>query len=450
MNHHYDFLVLGAGSGGLAAAKRAAGHGANTAIIEDGAIGGTCVNRGCVPKKVMWNTASIAEMLGDAADYGFNLTQQSFDWLTIKRARDVYIERLHEIYYRGLDVAGVREIRGRARFKDAKTIEVGTTIVTADHILIATGSRPRVPAVPGAELGITSDGFFELQSLPRRVVVVGGGYIAVELAGIFNALGSEVTVMLRGEILLRRFDVTLRESLMEHMQEDGTNILTRAQLDCLERDAGGKISLSGPRGNRMSGHDLVLWATGRRANIEGLGLEHTGVATSEQRFVQTDAWQNTNVPGIYAVGDVTGRAALTPVAIAAGRRLADRLFGGEPDARLDYDNIPTVVFSHPPIGTVGVTEDEARERYGDDAVKIFQSRFTDMYHAISRRKPHTVMKLVTVGTEERIVGCHLIGRGADEIIQGFAVAVKMGAKKSDLDNTVAIHPTAAEELVTMR
>lgn len=450
MTTHYDFLVLGAGSGGLAAAKRAAGHGAKTAVVEAGAIGGTCVNRGCVPKKVMWNTASIAEMLHDASDYGFDLNPRGFDWTVVKRARDAYIERLHGIYHRGLDVTGVGEIHGRARFKDAKTVEVGGTVYRAEHILIATGSRPQVPAVPGAELGITSDGFFELDSLPRHAVVVGGGYIAVELAGIFNALGTDVTLLLRGEILLRRFDATLRENLMEHMQEQGVNVLTCVQLERLERDRDGRITLCGADGEKLSGQDLVLWATGRNANTEGLGLESAGIAVNGHGHIHTDLYQNTDVAGIYAVGDVTGRAQLTPVAIAAGRRLADRLFGGDSNAHLDYENIPTVVFSHPPIGAVGLTEDEARERYGDDAVKMYQTRFTDMYHAVTRRKPHTAMKLVTVGAKEKVVGCHVIGRGADEIIQGFAIAVKMGATKSEFDNTVAIHPTAAEEFVTMR
>ena len=450
MTTHFDLLVLGAGSGGLAAAKRAAGHGAKTAIVEAGAIGGTCVNRGCVPKKVMWNTAAIAEMLHDAPDYGFDVHSRGFDWIAVKRARDAYIERLHGIYHRGLDVTGVGEIHGRARFKDAKTVEVGGAVYSAEHILIATGSRPQVPAIPGAELGITSDGFFELESLPRRAVVVGGGYIAVELAGIFNALGTDVTLLLRGEILLRRFDATLRENLMEHIQEQGVNVLTCVHLERLERGRDGRITLCGADGENLSGQDLVLWATGRNANMEWLGLESAGVAVNEHGHIHTDLYQNTNVAGIYAVGDVTGRAQLTPVAIAAGRRLADRLFGGEPDAHLDYENIPTVVFSHPPIGTVGLTEDEAHERYGGDAVKVYQTRFTDMYHAITRCKPHTVMKLVTVGAKQKVVGCHVIGRGADEIIQGFAVAVKMGATKSDFDNTMAIHPTAAEEFVTMR
>lgn len=446
----YDLLVIGAGSGGIAAARRAAAHGARTAIIEHGTIGGTCVNRGCIPKKMMWNAAGIAETLRDAGDYGFDITMRDFDWARIKRARDGYIERLNGIYQRGLETANVEYIPGRARFHDPTTLTVDNTRFTSTHVLIATGGRPEVPALPGAELGITSDDFFELERQPRRVMVVGGGYIAVELAGLLNSLGSEVSLLLRGETLLRKFDEAVRDALMEQMQEHGINILTCIGLTHLEREPSGALALCGARDFKISGFDHVLWAIGRRPNTEDLGLERAGVTLDARGHVVTDAFQNTNIAGVYAVGDVTGRALLTPVAIAAGRALADRLFGGLPDARLDYDNIPTVVFSHPPIGAVGLTEGEARERYGDDAVKVYQTRFTPLYHAITERKPHTLMKLIVMGERERVVGCHLVGLNADEIIQGFAVAIKMGATKTDLDRTVAIHPTSAEELVLLR
>lgn len=445
----YDFLVIGGGSGGLAAAKRAAAHGARTALIERGRLGGTCVNRGCVPKKLMFNAASIAEMLRDARGYGFDFGANGFNWSRLKTARDAYVERLNAIYRRGLTSAGVTEISGEARFFDAHSVDVGGTRLRANHILIATGAYRDRPDIPGADLGITSDGFFEIDTQPNCVLIVGGGYVAVELAGIFHSLGSEVTLLLRGERLLARFDASLRDVLLEEMEESGISVMRPAQIAAVESDGDG-LAVHLERAHRMSGFDTVIWATGQRANTAQLALDRTGVAVDEHGFVTTDDYQNTNVPGIYAVGDVTPRLALTPVAIAAGRRLADRLFGGEPEARLDYANVPTVVFSHPPIGTVGLTEDEARELYGINDVKVYESRFTSLYYAVTEQHPPTLMKLVTVGPREKVVGCHLIGRGVDEIIQGFAVAVKMGATKADLDNTVAIHPTSAEELVTMR
>ncbi|MHB8455341.1 MAG: glutathione-disulfide reductase [Acidiferrobacterales bacterium] len=449
MDTHFDYLVIGGGSGGIASARRAANHGARVALFERDRIGGTCVNRGCVPKKVMWNAAGIAATLNDASDYGFDLTTRAFDWNRIKTARDSYIGHLNATYHRGLEKSEVAEIAGSAHFADTRTLMVGGNHYTADHILIATGSTPHVPDLPGAELGITSDGFFELESQPRRVAVVGGGYVAVELAGLLRLLGSEITMLLRGETLLRHFDASLRDTLTEEMRKDGIKILSGISLARVEKSPEGLL-LRSSAGKEMTGFDTVLWATGRGANTAGLELANCGVATGADGFVITDAFQNTSVSGIYAVGDVTGRVELTPVAIAAGRHLADRLFGGKPEARLDYDNIPTVVFSHPPIGTVGATEEDARERFGEKAVKIYQTRFTNLQYAITRRRPATVMKLVTVGDNEKIIGCHIIGLHADEIIQGFAVAVKMGAHKADFDNTVAIHPTSAEELVTMR
>ncbi len=450
MNRHYDYLVIGAGSGGIASSRRAAGYGARTALIEGGAIGGTCVNVGCVPKKVMWNTASIAELLHDAPYYGFDIQHNGFDWSAIKRARDAYVQRLHGIYDRGLDLSGVERVHGWARFIDAHTVEADGERYSADHILVATGGRPQVPDIPGAELGITSDGFFALERQPRHAVVVGAGYIAVEFAGLLSSLGTDVTMLLRREVFLRRFDAALRETLMDEMQNAGINILTCMHLDRLERGPGGSLIAQSTSGETLGSVDCVVWAIGRLPNSDKLALERAGVETDQSGYVKVDDYQNTTAAGIYAVGDVTGRVQLTPVAIAAGRRLADRLFGGHPDARLDYESIPTVVFSHPPIGTIGMTEDRARELYGEGSVKVYQSRFVNMFYAVTERKPPTVMKLVTVGEQEKIVGCHVIGAHADEIIQGFSVAIKMGARKRDFDRTVAIHPTAAEEFVTMR
>jgi glutathione reductase (NADPH) len=445
----YDFLVIGGGSGGIAAAKRAAGHGATAAVIERGRLGGTCVNRGCVPKKIMFNAAAIADVLRDAREYGFNVGEQSFSWSTLKRARDGFVERLIEVYRRGLVAEGVTEVSGEARFIDAHTVEVNGARLQAPHVLIATGAGRITPRIPGAELGITSDGFFELETQPRTALVVGGGYVAVELAGVLNRLGTEVTLLLRSEILLARFDTSVREVLMDEMQKDGISIVNSTCITGIERD-GDALAVTIDRAQRLAGFETLIWAVGRRANTGDLAIDRTGVALDAEGFVVTDEYQNTNVSGIYAIGDVTSRLALTPVAIAAGRRLADRLFGGQPEARLEYENIPTVVFSHPPIGTVGLTEHEARALYGVSDVKIYQTRFTSLYHGILANRQATLMKLVTVGERETIVGCHLIGRSVDEIIQGFAVAVKMGATKADFDNTVAIHPTSAEELVMLR
>lgn len=449
MSNHYDLIAIGGGSGGLSVAQRAAAHGARTAVVEKGQLGGTCVNVGCVPKKVMWYGATVAGALRDAPDYGFSLQQQGFDWQKLVERRETYIQGIHSWYHTYLADNKVDEIHGAARFLDTHTLQVGNERYTADHIVISPGGRPQIPDTPGAELGITSDGFFALTEQPREVAIVGSGYIAVELAGLLNALGSRVTLILRKHQLLREFEPMLRETLMEEMQDSGINIITNSSVSEVSRDGEGTLRVSCRGGITLTGLDSLIWAIGRIPNTDELDLPAAGVEMDEKGFVPTDEWQNTNVAGIYAIGDVTGRAALTPVAIAAGRRLADRLFGGKPDSRLIYENIPTVVFSHPPIGTIGLSEDEARELHGD-AVKIYQTRFTPMYHAFTTHKHVTAMKLVCVGAEERIVGCHIIGLGADEMLQGFAVAINMGATKADFDSTIAIHPTSAEELVTMR
>ena len=449
MSKHYDYIALGGGSGGVATARRAAEYGAKALVIESNRLGGTCVNVGCVPKKIMWYGASIAHTLDDAQGYGFTIGNWRFDWNKLKQDRDAYISRLNDVYARLLENSGVDLVRGYGRFVDQCTLEVNGEHFTADHIVIATGGQPVLPSTPGAELGISSDGFFELEHCPKRVTMVGSGYIAVELAGMFKALGAEVTMLLRKHHLLRPFDSMLREELMEQMQDNGVNILTNTQVQSLERLPDDSLAVQCDQGNTVLHTDVLLWAIGREPNTAGLNLAAAGVETNADGIIPVDAFQNTNIPGIYAIGDTTGQAELTPVAIAAGRRLAARLFLNQADSKLDYDNIPTVVFSHPPIGTVGLTEDAAREQYGS-AVKVYQTRFTAMYHGFTPHKPKTAMKLVCVGRVERIVGCHIIGQGADEMLQGFAVAIKMGATKRDFDNTVAIHPTSAEELVTLR
>jgi glutathione reductase (NADPH) len=450
MAKHYDLIAIGGGSGGLSAAERAARYGARCAVVERGKLGGTCVNVGCVPKKVMWFGANIAHTLHDALDYGFTLGPGRFDWGVLKSKRDDYVRAINDWYHTYLADSSIDHLPGTARFLDPRTLEVGGERYSADHIVIATGSRPAVLEVPGAEHGITSDGFFELDYCPGRVAIVGGGYIAVELAGIFNAVGCEVTLLLRThEDFLPGFDSMLREALMEILVSDGCSLHANTAIARIERAVGESLTLTTATGESMVGFDALIWAVGRLPNTEELDLAAAGVTLDGRGHIPTDEFQNTNVPGVYAVGDVTGRFLLTPVAIAAARRLADRLFGGQSERRLPYENIPTVIFSHPPMGTVGLSEEAARAAHGDNAVKVYQTRFTPMYHAFTARKPKTAMKLVTVGAQERIVGAHIIGAGADEMLQGFAVAVRMGATKRDFDDTVAIHPTSAEELVTM-
>jgi glutathione reductase (NADPH) len=444
----FDLISIGGGSGGLACAQRAAEYGAKTAVIEPHRLGGTCVNVGCVPKKVMWNAAGVALSLHDANDYGFEVKVGASDWAELKRKRDAYVLRLNGIYERNLAAKGVTYVRGAARFVSSHAVEVNGQRLSGRHVVIATGGKAMWPSIPGAELGISSDGFFELESRPQRVAVVGSGYIACELAASFRELGSHVEQLIRRDRLLTNFDVMLGKSLMREARAQGMIIQERAIPAAVRAVSGGKTLVT-EDGREFAGFDCVLWAIGRDANLAGLNLEAAGVAIDDSGYVGTDEFQNTNVGGVYAVGDVTGRAALTPVAIAAGRRLSDRLFGGQPKRHLDYNLIPTVIFTHPPIGTVGATEAEARAQYGE-AVKVYVADFTPMYHALTTRKTHTDMKLVCVGPEQRIVGCHILGLGAEEMLQGFAVAIRMGATKADFDDTVAIHPTSAEELVTMR
>jgi glutathione reductase (NADPH) len=449
MSRHYDLIAIGGGSGGLSVAERASRYGANCAVVEVGKMGGTCVNVGCVPKKVMWYGAEIAQALQYAKSYGFDVDVKGFDWATLVAARENYIKGIVDWYGNYLADSNIDSIEGFARFLDEKTIEVNGEHFTADHIVIAPGGVPMVPDTPGAELGMTSDGFFALKEQPRRVVVVGAGYIAVELAGVLNALGSDVSLLLRREHFLSNFDAMLRDTLMEEMLNDGVNVIPCVSCTAVEKHTDGSLTLTFQNGQQLTEIDALIWAIGRKPNTEDLNLSAAGVVMDDRGYIVTDEYQNTNVDGIYAIGDVTGRAQLTPVAIAAARRLGDRLFNHQTMRRLEYENIPTVMFSHPPIGTVGLTEEQARQQHGE-AVKIYQTRFTAMANAFTERQPVTAMKLVTVGAREKIVGVHIIGQGADEMLQGFAVAVKMGATKEDFDNTVAIHPTSAEELVTLK
>ncbi|TKI07200.1 glutathione-disulfide reductase [Martelella alba] len=450
MSRHYDYLAIGGGSGGIASINRAAMYGRKCALIEAKYLGGTCVNVGCVPKKVMWHAAQIAEAIKlYGPDYGFDATINRFDWQTLVNSRSAYIDRIHQSYERVLDNNKVDVIRGFARFVDAHTVEVNGERITADHILIATGGRPSRFDIPGQEYGIDSDGFFALDAMPRRVAVVGAGYIAVEIAGVLNALGAETHLFVRRHAPLRTFDPIIIDTLVEVMNSEGPALHPGSIPRDIEKNRDGSLTLTLENGQAFV-VDALIWAIGREPSTDNLNLAAAGVETDGNGYIQVDKYQNTTVPGIYAVGDNTGAVELTPVAIAAGRRLSERLFNGKPEEHLDYHLIPTVVFSHPPIGTIGLTEPQAIEKYGEKEVTLYKTSFTSMYTAVTSHRQPCRMKLVCVGPDEKIVGLHGIGFGMDEILQGFAVAIKMGATKRDFDNTVAIHPTAAEELVTMR
>ncbi len=450
MVKEYDYIVIGGGSGGIASANRAAIYGAKVLLVEANDIGGTCVNRGCVPKKVMWYGAQVAEAVHRyAPSYGFDVTVDRFDFKALKANREAYIDRIHVSYQKGFEKTGVEYLKAYARFVDARTIEAGGELYRAPHILIATGGHALYPDIPGSQYGMTSDGFFELDELPKRVAVVGAGYIAVELSGVLNALGSKTHLFVRKDRPLRQFDRDIVASLLDSMEEDGSSFHPFSIPKELVPNEDGSLTLFLENGESYE-FDAVIWAIGRKPNVAGFNLEKTGVALNEKGFIKTDAYENTTIEGLYALGDVNGKKELTPVAVAAGRRLSERLFNHKPDEKLDYTDIATVIFSHPAIGTIGLTEEEALARYGRESIKVYQSSFTSMYTAVTDHRQICKMKLVVQGEEERIIGLHGIGYGVDEMIQGFAVAIKMGATKADFDRTVAIHPTGAEEFVTMR
>lgn len=447
--YDYDLIAIGAGSGGLSVAERAAAYGAKCAVVESGKIGGTCVNVGCVPKKVMWFGANLAHALEDAKDYGFDLENRGFDWNHLVTKRENYISGINNWYHNYLADSNIDELVGFASMVDEHTVDVDGKHFTARHIVISPGTKPTIPDIKGAEHGISSDGFFALTECPKKVAIVGSGYIAVEVAGVLQALGSKVTMYLRKQHVLREFDAMLRETLLEQMLDQGIEVLARTQIMEIIKEEDGTLTICDDQGSKNTGFNEVIWAIGRHPNTQGMKLDAVNLEVDEQGYIQTDLFQNTNVESIFALGDVTGRAPLTPVAIAAGRRLGDRLYNNQKDRHLDYKMIATVVFSHPPIGTVGLTEDEARKDHGD-AVKVYQTRFTAMYNSMTRHEVPTAMKLVCIGAQEKVVGCHIIGPGSDEMLQGFAVAMRMGATKKDFDDTIAIHPTSSEELVTMR
>jgi glutathione reductase (NADPH) len=446
----FDLVVLGGGSGGLAGAFRAAAHGARVALLEPGALGGTCVNVGCVPKKAMWLVADLAQKMALARELGFALPTPlpALDWPAFIAFRQKYIANIHASYRRRLDQAGIALLATHGRIAAPGVVACANGVsLRAPQILLATGGRPHRPAIDGVELAIDSDGFFALDAAPARVAVVGAGYIAVELAGVLQALGSRVELFVRGRRLLQGFDADIAAQLVEDYRQHGVHANFGFVLRSLHR-AGGGIALRDAQARDTEPFDVVLLATGRTPNTPGIGLEEAGVALDPRGHVVVDDFQRSSVAGVHAVGDVAGRAALTPVAIAAARRLMDRLFGGEEHARLDYRDIATVVFSHPPVGKVGLTEEEARAAHGDD-VSVHAASFRPMLHALADSPQRSLFKLVCVGESKRVAGIHLLGEGADEMLQGFAVALRRGVTLDDLRATVAIHPTSAEEVVLM-
>lgn len=462
MTYDYDYLVLGGGSGGVSSAKRAAiNYGKKVCVVEGNRFGGTCVNVGCVPKKIMFLAASMRDTLThECPQYGFGNPDPTFDWKAVKDKRDAYIVRLNKIYENGLKNNGIDILEGWGSFVDAHTVEVkmkdgSTKTVTADKIMIATGGKPMVPPGEGvAEHCITSDGFFDLEALPQKAVVVGAGYIAVELAGVLNALGSEVHLVVRKGKALREFDPDISDMLDAEYLKAGVTIHRNTNGVAKIEVVDGLKKTTLHNGEVIEGADIVLMAPGRVPMVDGLGLDKAGVKLVDgKKYIQADEFQNTNVENIFALGDVCGKVELTPMAIAAGRRLSDRLFGGIKEAKASYELVPTVVFSHPPIGGCGLTEPQAVAKYGEENLKVYKSKFANLFYGIfdvePDDKPKTFMKIICAGESEQVVGLHVIGMGADEMMQGFGVAMKMGCTKADLDSSVAIHPTASEELVTM-
>ncbi|MFO0998150.1 MAG: glutathione-disulfide reductase [Alphaproteobacteria bacterium] len=444
-SYDFDLIVIGAGSGGVRAARWAARYGAKVAIAEDDRLGGTCVNRGCIPKKLYAYAAHFHEDFEDAVGFGWARAAPDFDWAKLVANKEAEITRLNGIYGRLLEQAGVTRVASRAAIAGPHEVVADGRTMSARYVLVATGGVPQRPDIPGAELGIVSDDAFDLKALPRRIAIVGGGYIAVEFAGIFGGLGVETTLFYRGEMILRGFDDDVRRHLAAEMAKKGIALRLETNLAKLER-RGGALAATTTRGDVVE-VDQVLFATGRIPHTAGLGLERAGVELTKSGAIAVDAYSRTNVGSIYAIGDVTDRINLTPVAIHEGMCFAETLFNDRP-MRPDYRDVATAVFSHPPVATVGLTEAEARAEFG--RVDIYRSTFKPLKHTLSGRDERTLMKLVVDGISDRVLGCHMVGPDSAEIIQGLAIAVKGGATKALFDSTIGIHPTAAEEFVTMR
>jgi len=460
---HYDYLVIGGGSGGVASARRAAQYGAKVLLIEGQHIGGTCVNVGCVPKKVMWYASDVAGKIEQAKEYGFDVDPKlakTFNWEYFKPKRDAYIKRLNGIYERNLAKEDVELKYGWAKFNKDGIVEVVSSsnkeeneknveLFTADHILIATGGTPVKLNVPGSELGIDSDGFFKLEKQPKKVGIVGAGYIGAEFAGFFHGLGTETHLIIRGETLLRKFDDSIQSTITKFYEKSGIHLHKNTNVKSLEK-IGDSIKVIFENDDFIEVDELI-WTIGRKS-LTGIGLENIGVKTNSHGQIIADDYQNTNIPKIYSLGDVVGKVELTPVAIAAGRKLSNRIFGPKEfsNDKLDYTNIPSVVFSHPEAGSIGLSEKEAIAKFGSDDLKIYKTNFTPMYYSMLEEKSPISYKLICQGPNEKVIGLHIVGDASSEILQGFGVAIKMGATKKDFDSCVAIHPTSAEELVTLR
>lgn len=443
--YDYDLITIGGGSGGVRASRFSSKlHDKKVAIVENLRIGGTCVMRGCVPKKLLVYGAHYAEDFEDAAGFGWTVEEPVHDWSKLIANKETELARLETIYHRLLREAGVDELTGTGRIIDPHTVDVDGKQYTAEHILIAVGGWPALPDIPGIEHAITSNEALDLPELPKRIVIVGGGYIAVEFAGIFSALGADVTIIIRANTILRGFDQTMRDALCSEMRKKGIEVHAECQVKSIEKTENG-YSLRVDQVDVME-TDLVMYATGRAPNTKGLGLEEVGVKLNKKGAVIVDEYSKTSVDSIYAIGDVTDRVQLTPVALAEGMAFARTVFGGEPTS-VSYQNIPSAVFSQPPIGTVGLTEEDARKEH---AVAIYQSRFRPMKHTLSGRDEYSVMKLIVDKESDKILGAHMMGLDAPEIVQGVGIAIKAGATKADFDATIGIHPTAAEEFVTMR
>lgn len=441
----YDLFVIGAGSGGVRAARMAAGFGARVAVAEDRYMGGTCVNVGCVPKKLYVYASEYGKAFEDARGFGWDSRVPAFDWATLRDNKITEISRLNAIYERLLDGAEVTVFHERASIVDANTVTLGGRRISAGKILVATGGWPHIPDIPGREHAITSNEIFDLDAFPERLVVVGGGYISVEFSGIFNGLGSRVTQLYRGPLFLRGFDPDIRAHAAREIANTGVDLRFETNVERIEPGPGG-LELTLTDGSTLEA-DCVLYATGRRAHLEGLGLENVNVELTASGHIAVDEHYATSEPTIYALGDVTGGMELTPVALAEGMAFARRQFG-DLDRAVDYDFIPTAVFCQPNIGTVGFTEDEARDRFG--RLRLYKSDFKPMKHTISGREERSFMKLIVDDATDRVVGAHMVGPDAGEIMQGIAVAMRAGATKAMFDSTIGIHPTAAEEFVTMR
>lgn len=460
--YDYDLVVIGAGSGGIATANRAASHGAKVAIIEGKDLGGTCVNVGCVPKKVLWNGANLYSNISHLSyDYGIDSPITSFNYSKLVAARQAYIARIHNSYLNTFKNNNVTLIQGWGSFVDSHTVAIkqdnGSIVnITSERILVAPGGRATFPKIPGADLGIDSDGFFALNELPQSVIVVGAGYIAVEIAGVMNSFGVNTTLLTRGDRPLRWADTDVTDALLECFNNQQLQHLANTTYDKVEKLPSGKLALHTNHGILET--DLLIWAIGRHPNLEGLNLTAAGVTVDSKGYIVTNEYNETTQKNIYAIGDAVHLPALTPVAIKTGRYLAERLYNGKTDLYFKADTlIPTVIFSHPAIGTVGLSEETALEKFGSynaqtnpQGIKVYRSKFNSMLNAVTSYPEKVFMKLVVQGTEEKVIGLHGIGFGVDEMIQGFAVAMQMGATKADFDATVAIHPTGSEEFVTMR